>query len=72
MTLSEEAIRNMREKAVSDRIRNEYIEIKLLKKPLTWRIDYRTTLKWKKALAKWNEPYVMVNTQTGEVLQDVE
>jgi hypothetical protein len=72
MSLTDAEVEVMKEKALTDRIKNEYIEVKLLGKPLTWRIDYREVLKWKKALMKWNEPYVMVNTQTGEVVIDVE
>ena len=71
MALTEEDLSKMREQAIIDRLRNEYIEVRLLKKALNWRIDYRDVSKWRRSLAKWNEPCVMVNTQTGEVLTNV-
>jgi hypothetical protein len=68
MALTEADIARMREQAVIDQIRNEYIEIRLLKKALNWKIDYRDVAKWRKSLATWNEPCVMVDTRTGEIL----
>jgi len=71
MALTEEDLNKMREQAIIDRLRNEYIEVRLLKKALNWRIDYRDVGKWRIVLAKWNEPCVMVDTRTGEVLNNV-
>lgn len=66
--ISAKDIEIMREQAVIDRLRDAYVEVKLLRNSLTWRVDYRDVLKWKKVLAKWQEPNVMVDTRNGETL----
>ena len=61
-------IEKAREKATLNRLRNEYIDVKLLNKNLGWRIDYREIDKWKRALTAKGEPFEMIDRRTGEVL----
>ena len=68
MKLTDDDIVKMREVAIINRLKDEYIEVKLTRNSLTWRVDFRDVLKWKKVLAKWQEPNVMTDTRNGEIV----
>ena len=67
-----EELEKMRDQAMNDRIKREYVRVVMKKTNLTFNVNGDLIDSWKRELIRDGDPFTMTDMRNGELLYDSE